>query len=106
MSRVLFTQADGETRAVDGLSGESIMQMATRVGVPGILAQCGGTLSCATCHVYVSEEDLQHCGQLAEFEDEMLDTTAADRESNSRLSCQVVPEAGLVIRVRIPENQL
>ncbi|MCR2799364.1 2Fe-2S iron-sulfur cluster-binding protein [Microbacterium sp. zg-Y818] len=106
MGSVVYTQPDGTVRELEAEAGQSVMQLATKNGVRGILAQCGGTLSCATCHVYVDETDLADCGPLADFEDDMLDTTAADRLDCSRLSCQVKVGEGQTIRVTIPPTQL
>lgn len=106
MGRVVFRQPDGTVRELGAGPGQSVMQVATQNGVRGILAQCGGTLSCATCHVYVDESDLADSGPLAEFEDDMLDTTAAERTDCSRLSCQVKVGEGQVIHVTIPSSQL
>lgn len=106
MGRVIFTLPDGTIRELDADVGQSVMQLATKNGVKGILAQCGGTLSCATCHVYVDEADRGACGPLADFEDEMLDTTAAERLDCSRLSCQVVVGDAQLVRVTIPAAQL
>lgn len=65
------------------------METAVKHGVPGIVAECGGGLSCATCHVYVSPKFLDMTGTAEDFEDEMLDDTISERQSNSRLSCQI-----------------
>lgn len=65
------------------------METAVKHGVPGIVAECGGGLSCATCHVYVSPEFLEKTGTAEDFEDEMLDDTVSERKANSRLSCQI-----------------
>lgn len=105
MARVTYALPDGGERSVDGAPGDSVMQIAVRNGVPGILAQCGGTLSCATCHVYVDPEDLGGFAEVSEFEDEMLDTTACDRADNSRLSCQLVLTELQDVRVRVAEEQ-
>jgi 2Fe-2S ferredoxin len=65
------------------------METAVKHGVQGIVAECGGALSCATCHVYVAESCIGMTGQADDFEDEMLDDAAAERKPNSRLSCQI-----------------
>lgn len=105
MARVTYELPDGGTRTVEGSPGDSVMQVAVRNGVPGILAQCGGTLSCATCHVFVDPQDLGEFAGVSEFEDEMLDTTACDREDNSRLSCQLVLSELQDVRVRVAAEQ-
>ena len=107
MPRVVFIQADGREQSVQAVVGASVMQTATGAGVPGIVAECGGSAMCATCHVYVDPEvDRPDSGAVGERRLEMLECTAADRLDNSRLSCQIkATEAldGLVIR--IPDRQ-
>lgn len=89
MPKIVFTCADGSQRIVEARAGASVMETATRSGVPGIVAECGGALSCATCHVYVDGEFLLLVGSADGFEDEMLDDAAAERRAGSRLSCQI-----------------
>lgn len=106
MPKAIFTTHDGKTFNIDGQVGDSLMQLAVRNGVPGIIGECGGVLSCATCHVIVNERDFACLAPMSNQEDEMLEGTAADRESTSRLCCQVklvedLPE----ISVRLPEYQ-
>lgn len=86
--------------------GQSLMQAAVAAGVSGIAADCGGTLSCATCHVVVAEAWQARVPTLQRDEAEMLAFTASPRQAGSRLSCQLVLGAqhdGLV--VFLPENQ-
>ena len=81
------------------------MQAALTNGVPGILAECGGAASCATCHVYVDEAWREKAGPPSPMEEDMLDF-GYDVRANSRLSCQIkVIEAldGLVVST--PERQ-
>jgi 2Fe-2S ferredoxin len=83
------------------------MQTAVARGVDGIVAECGGNLMCATCHVYVDEDWAELLPAKAEDEDDMLDETACPREQNSRLSCQLVLEEKLDgIVVTLPERQV
>ncbi|ALJ18890.1 2Fe-2S iron-sulfur cluster-binding protein [Microbacterium sp. No. 7] len=104
MTRVEFVQPDGEPVVVEGDVGQTVMSVAIGNAVPGIVGECGGQLSCSTCHVFVDESCRELFGEPDEFEDEMLDGTAAPREEGSRLSCQmVVGEAPVVVRV--PETQ-
>lgn len=106
MAKVIYTSAEGEVREVEATPGDSVMETAMRNGVPGIVAECGGSLSCATCHVFVDEEDLANLPEMEEMEDEMLWGTAVDREDNSRLSCQLKVCDGCTIRVTTPETQV
>ena len=93
---------DGTTREADIREGLSLMEAAVANGVPGVIGECGGTLSCATCHVIVSEAWREATGEPGDFEDAMLDAAEAPRETGSRLSCQLVmSEAldGIVLRI-------
>ncbi|MFD5200996.1 2Fe-2S iron-sulfur cluster-binding protein [Streptomyces sp. NPDC058375] len=106
MPKVIYKQPDGAERVIEAGAGVSVMQTAVRNGVPGILGQCGGVLSCATCHVFLAEENADDFTAVSEDEDEMLDCAATDREDNSRLSCQLVLAPGQEVRVTVPETQL
>lgn len=106
MPTIYYTDVAGETRSVDAVAGDSVMETAVRNGIPGIVAECGGSLSCATCHVFVNEDDLELLEPMSEMEDEMLYGTAVDREDNSRLSCQLRCKDGQDLHVATPETQL
>ena len=103
MPTVTFTSADGTDRQVDVPPGDSLMETAVREGVPGIVGECGGALSCATCHVFVVDADPADLPKMDEMEDEMLWGTAVDREDSSRLGCQLKPAHPM--HVRTPETQ-
>ncbi len=93
-------------RAVEARIGRTLMQAAVDGGVTAIAADCGGLLSCATCHVIVPPEWQPRLPGPAGDELDMLEMTAAPREAGSRLSCQIVLSAelqGLV--VRLPTTQ-
>ncbi|MCZ1002365.1 2Fe-2S iron-sulfur cluster-binding protein [Streptomyces mirabilis] len=107
MPTVIFQLPDGTERKVTAASGTVLMQAAVSNGVQGIVAECGGNASCATCHVYVDAAQSALAGGPDDVEDEMLDFTAAERRPTSRLSCQVqLSDAldGLVVHV--PEEQV
>jgi 2Fe-2S ferredoxin len=106
MPKVFFVQPDGTERVVDGAAGDSVMLTAVRNGVSGIVGQCGGVLSCATCHVFLAEDELDSFPAPSEDEDEMLDCAATEREPNSRLSCQLVLVEGRDVHVTVPDEQL
>ncbi|MGH8456424.1 MAG: 2Fe-2S iron-sulfur cluster-binding protein [Stenotrophobium sp.] len=105
MPKITFIQHNGETQVVDAPVGQSIMEAATGSMVRGIIGECGGSCSCATCHVYVDEPWF---GQLAppdEMEQGMLEG-AVEPGPKSRLSCQIKVTQeldGLV--ARIPAGQ-
>lgn len=106
MARITYIEFDGTSHEVDVPAGISLMQGALDNDVPGIVAECGGTCSCATCHVYVDEAWVAKTGTPNVQEEGMLDCVW-DRQDNSRLSCQIqVAEKldGLV--VRLPEMQI
>lgn len=106
MTTVIYTAHDGTETTVEGAPGASIMETALRNGVPGIVGECGGSMSCATCHVFVADETAGIAGEMSELEDEMLDGTAVDRESNSRLSCQIKLAEGETYCVTTPSEQV
>lgn len=98
--------ADGRRLAITGRPGQSLMRAATDAGVEAVVAECGGTLTCATCHVVVDEAWRTRLRPPSPDEAAMLELTAAPREAGSRLSCQVeLADAldGLVVRV--PDRQ-
>jgi 2Fe-2S ferredoxin len=107
MVKITYVHTDGTRETVDAVIGNSVMQTALANGIEGIVAECGGSCMCATCHVYVEPDQLALLPPPRQAEDEMLDTTAAERLPNSRLSCQmtVTPELeGLV--VHLPPRQI
>lgn len=106
MPTVHFTDTEGTTRDIDANPGDSVMETAVRNGVPGIVAECGGSLSCATCHVFVDEDQFDELDEMSEMEDEMLYGTIEDREDNSRLSCQIKIAEDTDLRVTTPETQV
>lgn len=106
MSVVRYTDTEGTVREIEANAGDSVMETAVRNGVPGIVAECGGSLSCATCHVYVAEDQLDQLAPMEEMEDEMLYGTTEDREDNSRLSCQITLQTNQTLDVTTPETQV
>jgi 2Fe-2S ferredoxin len=107
MPRVTYIAHDGKEMTLDVPVGTSVMQAAVLHGVDGIVAECGGSCMCATCHVYVRADQLSLTPAMQPDEDAMLDGTASERRANSRLSCQLVvsPQMdGLV--VTMPETQV
>ena len=105
MAKIKFIEHDGTEHEVDAPAGTTVMNAAIDNGVPGIDADCGGECSCATCHVIVDNSWMEKVGQPSDQEESMLDLNP-DRESNSRLSCQINVSDdldGLV--VQLPEFQ-
>lgn len=106
MPKVTYVQSDGTADTVEVERGQSVMQAALMTGISGIVAECGGAASCATCHVYVDDPWVERLPSPDEDENAMLDCTASERRPNSRLSCQLRVTSqldGLV--VHIPETQ-
>jgi len=105
MPKIRFIQHDGTEQVVEGEVGNSIMQTARDNMVPGIIGDCGGNCSCATCHGYVDPAWLEKLDPQSEDETIMLDGTM-HQESNSRLTCQIklTPKLdGIVVRLPISQ---
>lgn len=100
------TEGESVAQSVQAKAGLSVMQAAVAAGVKGIAADCGGMLTCATCHVFVDTAWIDRLVPPDEDERSMLDFTAAPREANSRLSCQIaLTEALDGLTVRLPATQ-
>ena len=102
MTRILFIQPDGSEQTVDADPGQSVMQAAIGAMVPGIVADCGGACTCATCHGYVDEAWVGRVPPPGSDETEMIDAGCFDVQATSRLTCQIRVTAemdGLVIRL-------
>jgi 2Fe-2S ferredoxin len=106
MPQITYTEHSGASRTVEATAGDSVMETAVRNGVPGIVAECGGSLSCATCHVFVAPDDFAALPPMEEMEDEMLYGAAVDRAETSRLSCQIRIVEGMDLHVTTPETQV
>src|ERR1700685_3791316 len=90
MPTIIFRQPDGKKTVVDGPPASSVMQAARDSSIPGIAGDCGGCISCGTCHVYVAENWLSRLAPMSADENSLLEYTAAPRRANSRLSCQII----------------
>ena len=100
MIEIDFVQPDGQRDRVFGRPGYTLMEVAVRAGVRGILAECGGQCACATCHVVVDPAWVETAGPPNSMEDQMLDMV--QRQPASRLACQMKlrqPLDGLVVHV-------
>lgn len=101
-----LVDAAGHVHSVRAPAGTSLMRAATDAGVDGIAADCGGCLSCATCHVFVDADWLARLAPPGADEQAMLEMTAVERTPASRLSCQILLAPGLDgLRVRMPPTQ-
>ena len=100
MPSIIFIHPDGNRQQIEASLGESAMQAATRQDINGILAECGGNAMCATCHVYVDGAWLARLPAMGGDEGALLDGAAAERRTNSRLSCQI-PVSGNLDGMRV-----
>jgi 2Fe-2S ferredoxin len=89
MIKVHFIATDSSAQTISAQPGQSLMQAATDANLPGIAADCGGTLTCATCHVLVAPEWAPRLPEPSADERAMLEFTAHASEAHSRLSCQI-----------------
>jgi len=105
MPRIVFIEASGRDYEIEAEVGLSLMENAVRNGIDGIVAECGGACSCATCHVYIDKAWLDKVGAPNAIEQEMLDL-AYDTQANSRLSCQIKVNDELDgLTIHIPARQ-
>jgi ferredoxin, 2Fe-2S len=99
MPKITFVEHDGTTHTVDAEVGATVMETAIRNNVTGIVAECGGSCTCATCLVHVDEAWFGRLGERSSEEEDMLDF-AFEVKPTSRLSCQIVVDEavdGLVV---------
>jgi 2Fe-2S ferredoxin len=105
MAKITWKTEDGNEISADVKDGLNLMEAAIENDVPDVDGDCGGCLSCATCHVFVDDAWLEKTGEVDDVEDTMLEMTDVERRDNSRLSCQLIasPELdGLVLYVPAP----
>ena len=103
MPVINFVKPDGSTQSVDAKDGQSLMEIGRDANV-GVEGTCGGSLSCATCHVIFDEDGFAKVGGASDDEMDMLDL-AFNVEPTSRLGCQIKVSAELDgITVRVPED--
>ena len=89
MAKITYNTHDNKTHSIDVQNGLTVMEGAVQNDIPGIDADCGGGMACATCHVYVKEEWLDKLPKKEDGEEDMLDM-AYEPNKFSRLSCQVL----------------
>ncbi|WP_028079144.1 2Fe-2S iron-sulfur cluster-binding protein [Solimonas soli] len=106
MLTVNFILADGSKRAVQIAPGRTVKEAAEDNLIPGVLALCGGTCTCGTCHVYVGDAWVERFAKPSIDEEGLLEGTAAERREGSRLSCQLpLTEDMDGITVTVPDQQ-
>ena len=89
MPKITYKDYEGNSRTIEVENGLTVMEGAIQKEIPGIDADCGGSMACATCHVYVEEEWLNKIPKAEEAEVDMIDV-AFEPKKNSRLSCQLM----------------
>ena len=105
MTKVIYKDFKGNSKAIEVENGLSVMEGAIQNEIPGIDADCGGAMACATCHVYVKDEWLNKIPKAEDAEVDMIDM-AYEPKKNSRLSCQIIVTDELNgIEVTTPEKQ-
>ena len=106
MAKITYVENNGTSHTVDVAEGLTVMEGAVQNNIPGIDADCGGGMACATCHVYVKDEWFDKINKKSEGEDDMIDQ-AYEPKKSSRLSCQiqVSPEID-GLEVHLPEKQI
>jgi 2Fe-2S ferredoxin len=105
MAKITYIENNQKSHTVEVVNGLSVMEGAVQNNIPGIDADCGGGMACATCHVYVKEEWFNKLPKKEDGEEDMLDM-AYEPNKFSRLSCQVIVSEeldGLI--VKIPSKQ-
>ena len=107
MAKITYHTQDNKTHTIDVDNGLTVMEGAVQNDIPGIDADCGGGMSCATCHVYINDDEwFKKLPEKEMGEDDMLDQ-AFEPKSNSRLSCQIIVSDDLDgLIVHMPEKQV
>ena len=106
MAKIKYIEFNGKEHLIEVQNGLTVMEGAVQNDIPGIDADCGGSMSCATCHVYVKEDWYDKLPKKEMGEDDMLDQ-AYEPKSNSRLSCQIMVSDDLDgLSVYMPEKQV
>jgi 2Fe-2S ferredoxin len=105
MPKITYIEYKGKAHTIEVANGLSVMEGAIQKNIPGIDADCGGSMACATCHVYVKQEWFDKLPKKEDGEEDMIDM-AYEPNKFSRLSCQLIVSGkleGLV--VKLPEKQ-
>ena len=105
MPKVTFTDHKGNSKTIEIDNGLSVMEGAVQQNIPGIDADCGGSMACATCHVYVDDDWYEKIPKAEDAEIDMIDM-AFEPKKNSRLSCQIIVADNIDgLKVTTPEKQ-
>ena len=106
MPKVKYIEHNGKSHTIDVPNGLSVMEGAIQNNVPGSDADCGGSMACATCHVYVKEEWFDKLPKKVDGEEDMIDM-AYEPKKFSRLSCQLIVSnelEGLVVNLPVKQT--
>ena len=105
MPKIIYKDQDGGSKTIEVENGLSVMEGAIQNDIQGIDADCGGSMACATCHVYVDDKWFDKIPKAEDAEIDMIDM-AFDPKKNSRLSCQIIVDDKLEgLEVTTPEKQ-
>ena len=105
MPKITYNDFQGNSKTIEVDNGLSVMEGAIQKDIPGIDADCGGSMACATCHVYVEDKWFDKIPKAEDAENDMIDM-AFEPKKNSRLSCQIVVADELDgLKVTTPEKQ-
>ena len=105
MPKITYIEQNGKSKTIEVDNGLTVMEGAVQNNIPGIDADCGGGMACATCHVYVKEDWFNKLPKKEDGEEDMLDM-AFEPKTNSRLSCQIIVSDELDgLEVNIPSKQ-
>ena len=105
MPKITYIDQTGISNTIEVENGLTVMEGAIQNNIPGIDADCGGSMACATCHVYVEDSWLNKLPKAEDAEQDMIDM-AYKPNRNSRLSCQIIVTdevEGLIVTT--PEKQ-
>ena len=106
MTKITYIEHNGNEHTIDVQNGLTVMEGAVQNDVPGIDADCGGSMACATCHVYVKDDWYEKLDAKSEGEDDMIDQ-AYEPKKNSRLSCQITVSEDIDgLEVHLPAKQV
>ena len=105
MAKITYNDSKGASNSIEVENGLSVMEGAVQNNIPGIDADCGGSMACATCHVYVHKDWYDKIEKIEDAEQDMIDM-AYEPKKNSRLSCQIIVSDELDgLTVNIPSKQ-
>ena len=105
MAKITYITNDNQNHTIEVQNGLSVMEGAVQNDIPGIDADCGGGMACATCHVYINDDWFDKLPTKEDGEEDMLDM-AFEPKKNSRLSCQIIVSDELNgLTVHIPSKQ-